>query len=134
MADTPGTQYVKLYCAKCEDLYNPKSSRHSTIDGAYFGTSFQNILFQVYPLLIPVKSTARYVPRVFGFKMHASAALQRWQDARREEMVGRLRVAGLENPFEVAEEGEEMEEDEEEEGEGMGEEMGMEGAEGEVVG
>lgn len=49
-------------------------------------------------------------------------------------MVGRLRVAGLENPFEVAEEGEEMEEDEEEEGEGMGEEMGMEGAEGEVVG
>lgn len=88
----------------------------------------------MYPLLIPVKSTARYVPRVFGFKMHASAALQRWQDARREEMVGRLRVAGLENPFEVAEEGEEMEEDEEEEGEGMGEEMGMEGAEGEVVG
>lgn len=66
--------------------------------------------------------------------MHASAALQRWQDARREEMVARLRIGGLENPFELVEEGEEMEEDEEEEGEGMGEGMGMEGAEGEVVG
>ncbi|KAL8669807.1 MAG: hypothetical protein Q9168_005626, partial [Polycauliona sp. 1 TL-2023] len=46
MSDNPHIQSVKLYCARCEDLYNPKSSRHSNIDGAYFGTSFTNILFQ----------------------------------------------------------------------------------------
>lgn len=45
--DIPNTSHVKLYCAKCEDIYNPKSSRHNSIDGAYFGTSFHNILFQV---------------------------------------------------------------------------------------
>jgi len=99
LADLPSVSTVKLYCAKCEDLYNPKSSRHATIDGAYFGTSFQNILFQVYPALMPEKSIKRYEPRVFGFKVHAAAALQRWQDSKREEMQGRLKAVGLENAF-----------------------------------
>lgn len=45
--DVANTSNVKLYCPKCEDIYNPKSSRHNSIDGAYFGTSFHNILFQV---------------------------------------------------------------------------------------
>jgi len=113
--DVPGVQFVKLYCAKCEDVYNPKSSRHSTIDGAYFGTSFQNILFQVYPALVPEKSKARYEPKVFGFKVHAPAALQRWQDQRREELVARLKNEGIENPFggEVESQGVEEEEDDE---------------------
>ncbi|MCJ1299605.1 casein kinase 2 regulatory subunit [Hypocenomyce scalaris] len=99
MADLPNVQSVKLYCAKCEDLYNPKSSRHSIIDGAYFGTSFQNILFQVYPALIPEKTIKRYEPKVFGFKVHAAAALQRWQDGKREDLQGRLKQVGLENAF-----------------------------------
>jgi len=90
---------VKLYCGKCEDLYNPKSSRHANIDGAYFGTSFQNILFQVYPVLIPEKTVERYQPRIFGFKVHAAAALERWQSAKREEMQGRLREIGLDKAF-----------------------------------
>ncbi|RKF75361.1 Casein kinase II subunit beta-2 [Golovinomyces cichoracearum] len=46
-SDVPNVKAVKLYCAKCEDLYNPKSSRHTVIDGAYFGTSFHNIIFQL---------------------------------------------------------------------------------------
>ena len=95
----PGAQFVKLFCPKCEDLYNPKSSRHASIDGAYFGTSFANILFQVYPALVPEKTRARHEPKVFGFKMHAAAALQRWQDNKREEMVERLKVQGIDNPF-----------------------------------
>jgi len=112
--DTPNHSAVKLYCAKCEDLYNPKSTRHASIDGAYFGTSFSNILFQVYPSLIPVKSLRRYEPRVFGFKVHAAAALTRWQEGKREEMQGRLRGAGIESGF-VEEEEFEEEDDEEEE-------------------
>lgn len=114
MADLPHIQSVKLYCAKCEDLYNPKSSRHANIDGAYFGTSFQNILFQVYPALIPEKSTKRYEPKVFGFKVHAAAALARWQTRQRESMVGRLKGAGLGDPFREDRD-EEMEEEEDDE-------------------
>jgi casein kinase II subunit beta len=94
MSDLPHLKSVKLYCAKCEDIYNPKSSRHAAIDGAYFGASFHNILFQVYPALIPEKSRRRYEPRIFGFRVHAAAALARWQDNDREMMKRRLRAVG----------------------------------------
>lgn len=110
--DIANTSYVKLYCAKCEDIYNPKSSRHNSIDGAYFGTSFHNILFQVYPALVPQKSQRRYEPRIYGFRVHASAALMRWQEERREEMKERLKARGMETGFE--------EEDEEALSEGSG--------------
>lgn len=123
MSDVAAVQSVKLYCGKCEDLYNPKSSRHANIDGAYFGTSFQNILFQVYPALIPEKTIRRYEPKVFGFRVHAAAALERWQAAKREEMQARLKEAGIggqvfrEDRESAGEEGMEEEEDE---GEGAG--------------
>lgn len=87
---------MKLYCAKCEDVYSPKSSRHAVIDGAYFGTSFPHILFQVYPALIPQKSNERYAPRCFGFKTHAIAALARWQEQKRDEQDRRLTEVGIE--------------------------------------
>ncbi|KAL9090704.1 MAG: hypothetical protein Q9165_005192 [Trypethelium subeluteriae] len=110
--DVPGYSTVKLYCSKCEDLYNPKSSRHASIDGAYFGTSFHNIMFQVYPAMLPPKSSRRYEPRVFGFKVHAHAALSRWQEEERVRMCRRLRDAGVDTGFEEEEEEEEeMEED-----------------------
>jgi len=128
MSDIPGVQTVKLYCAKCEDLYNPKSSRHATIDGAYFGSSFQNILFQVYPALEPDKSISRYEPCVFGFKVHAAAALQRWQEKRREEMLGRLKAAGMDQPFADMDVEDDMDEDEEVDAEGDG----MEAEEGQL--
>ena len=113
MSDIPQVQSVKLYCGKCEDLYNPKSSRHANIDGAYFGTSFQNILYQVYPALLPEKSIERYQPRVFGFKVHAAAALERWQTRMRGEMQDRLKEVGMDKVFkEDYEVEDEMDEDE----------------------
>jgi casein kinase II subunit beta len=120
-SDVANSSPVKLYCARCEDLYNPKSSRHAVIDGAYFGTSFHNILFQVYPAVLPAKSQRRYEPRVFGFKMHAAAALSRWQGEQRDAMKDRLRVVRIESGFEKedAEMEEEEEEEEEEEMEGV---------------
>lgn len=114
LSDNPGLTAVKLYCAKCEDLYNPKSSRHAAIDGAYFGTSFHNILFQVYPVLIPKKSVKRYEPRVFGFRVHAAAALARWQTAQREEMEDRLRRLKIDTGFEDPEDEDEDDDEEEE--------------------
>ncbi|KAK7511353.1 casein kinase II beta subunit [Phyllosticta citriasiana] len=117
-SDISNTSPVKLYCARCEDLYNPKSSRHASIDGAYFGTSFHNILFQVYPAMQPPKSQRRYEPRVFGFRVHAAAALQRWQDARKEDMKDRLRKVNVEVGFEDDEDGELEDMDDEEAYEG----------------
>jgi len=55
LTDAPYEKSVKLYCPRCEDLYSPKSSRHGSIDGAYFGTTFPHILFMVYPAMIPSK-------------------------------------------------------------------------------
>jgi casein kinase II subunit beta len=118
LSDIPNLKPVKLYCARCEDTYNPKSSRHASIDGAYFGTSFHNILFQVYPALVPAKSAERYVPRVYGFKVHAAAALVRWQNGVRDDMRRRLRKLEVESGFkdgedELDEEDDDVDEDEE---------------------
>jgi casein kinase II subunit beta len=114
--DTPNISAVKLYCCRCEDLYNPKSTRHASIDGAYFGTSFHNILFQVYPNMLPPKSIRRYEPKVFGFRVHAAAALARWQDVRREIMRADVARAGVDVAYvEDEEEGSEMSEEDEDE-------------------
>lgn len=56
LTDAPYEKSVKLFCGRCEDIYSPKSSRHGSIDGAYFGTSFPHLLFLVYPTLIPPKT------------------------------------------------------------------------------
>ncbi|KAF7508740.1 casein kinase 2 regulatory subunit [Endocarpon pusillum] len=122
-SDIPHQKAVKMYCAKCEDIYNPKATRHATIDGAYFGSSFHNILFQVYPALIPEKSRARHMPRVFGFKVHVAAALARWQDGVRVEQQRGLREAGVENAAFLEDEGEVADE---EDGFGQGGEQGGE--------
>lgn len=98
-SDLPNMSTVKLYCPKCEDIYNPKSSRHASIDGAYFGTSFHSIMFQVYPALNPERSMRRYEPRVYGFKVHASAALARWQDDWRENERYTLSTFGIDHKF-----------------------------------
>ncbi|KAK4105996.1 hypothetical protein N658DRAFT_481956 [Parathielavia hyrcaniae] len=115
LSDVPSLKPVKLYCARCEDTYNPKSSRHASIDGAYFGTSFHNILFQVYPALVPAKSAERYVPRVYGFKVHAAAALVRWQNGVRDGMRRRLRKMDVESGFNGEEDMEDDDDEEEEE-------------------
>jgi casein kinase II subunit beta len=85
------TKTVKLYCPRCEDIYNPKSSRHASIDGAYFGTSVPHMLFQVHPSYLPTKNYERYVPRIFGFKVHEIAEQHRWQDQAREQFESKLK-------------------------------------------
>ncbi|KAJ2652202.1 casein kinase 2 regulatory subunit [Coemansia sp. RSA 1287] len=93
ITDVPSQKGVKLYCCRCEDIYNPKSRRHNMIDGAFFGTSFPHMLLQVYPALKPAPSEQRYVPRIFGFKLNAIAELHRWQDEQREEQKKRLGIS-----------------------------------------
>jgi len=149
LTDLPYEKPVKLYCPRCEDLYSPKSSRHGSIDGAYFGSTFPHMFLMVYQHMIPEKvgeaptspnsggtpgpagatgaqvpttmqrrrerteeesprdsrrsnmgevlSTAsaaakaeRYIPKIFGFKIHEIAKLQRWQIAVRDRQITRL--------------------------------------------
>lgn len=63
LSDIPGESMVKLYCPRCQDVYNPKSSRHHHTDGAYFGTGFPHMLFMVHPEYRPRRSANQFVPR-----------------------------------------------------------------------
>lgn len=93
--DIPGIDCVKLYCPSCEDLYIPKSSRHSAIDGAYFGTSFPGMFLQAFPETCPKHPTKRYVPKVFGFDLHKQAQLVRWQELQRIKLEKELVKKGV---------------------------------------
>ena len=73
LSDVPGEAMVKLYCPKCNDVYNPKSSRHHHTDGAYFGTGFPHMLFMAHPEYRPKKPNNSFVPRLYGFKIHPLA-------------------------------------------------------------
>lgn len=81
LSDVPGEAMVKLYCPKCVDVYNPKSSRHQHTDGAYFGTGFPHMLFLVHPEYRPKRPTNQFVPRLYGFKVHPLAYQLQYQAA-----------------------------------------------------
>uniref|UniRef100_A0A915KTR1 Casein kinase II subunit beta n=1 Tax=Romanomermis culicivorax TaxID=13658 RepID=A0A915KTR1_ROMCU len=62
LSDVPGEAMVKLYCAKCMDVYAPKSSKHHHTDGAYFGTGFPHMLFMVHPELRAKRPVNQFTP------------------------------------------------------------------------
>ncbi|KAI8886626.1 hypothetical protein K501DRAFT_331100 [Backusella circina FSU 941] len=80
LSDTAAKIPVKLFCPRCQDIYNPKLVHHETIDGAYFGTSFPHMLLQSHPDILPDQVIQRYEPRIFGFKLHKIAQEQRYKD------------------------------------------------------
>ncbi|KAJ9512386.1 hypothetical protein QJQ45_012994 [Haematococcus lacustris] len=66
-------QNRKIFCPKCEDIFYPRSEYQCSIDGAYYGTTVPHLLLMTYPMYRPPKCVDLYVPRVFGFKLHATA-------------------------------------------------------------
>ena len=68
---------VYMYCPRCEDIYHSRSNRHSVIDGAYFGTTFPHLFLLCYPNAVPVKTSMRYEPTVFGFRINDVVKAQR---------------------------------------------------------
>jgi casein kinase II subunit beta len=73
-SDRYGEHSVKLFCPNCSDIYHPKSNRQGSLDGAFFGTTFPHMLFHTLPELMPPRKRQQlYVPRIFGFRIHASA-------------------------------------------------------------
>merc|ERR1712070_489082 len=73
-ASLSGENPMKLYCAKCQELYDYNVPGGNYIDGAFFGTTFPHLFFQTYRELRPPPSACKYVPRVFGFKVHKVCA------------------------------------------------------------
>jgi len=81
LKDEVGAGTVKIYCPKCGQVYHPPAGRPRTgpnagVDGAAFGTTFAHLFLMTFSNLVPdplpVDST--YIPRVFGFRVHQSAA------------------------------------------------------------
>lgn len=65
-----GDNPMKLFCARCRELYDHNVPGGNYIDGAFFGTTFPHLFLQTYGELRPAKCGRCYVPRVFGFKVH----------------------------------------------------------------
>merc|ERR1719263_2611056 len=75
----------KVFCAACNEIYFPKSSRLDCLDGVYFGSSFPHLFFMTFPHLLPTQGPKLYVPKMDGFKIHKSARTRRW---RKDAAVG----------------------------------------------
>ncbi|KIM77456.1 hypothetical protein PILCRDRAFT_825421 [Piloderma croceum F 1598] len=90
LTDAPYEKSVKLFCGRCEDIYSPKSSRHGSIDGAYFGTSFPHLLFLVYPTLIPPKIGPSDVGRAIGDEVTGKRRRTREEPMEVEGSVGEV--------------------------------------------
>ena len=79
-----GDNPMKLFCAKCQELYDYNVPGGNYIDGAFFGTTFPHLFMQTFHELRPTPSTAQYIPRVFGFKVHKAPEAQAAPLAREE--------------------------------------------------
>jgi casein kinase II subunit beta len=96
LTDAPYEKSVKLYCARCEDIYSPKSSRHGSIDGAYFGSTFPHLLFLVYPHLVPHKGAgaAPPPPDERGDPAETGSRVAEWRAAAARRRGGAAMAAG----------------------------------------
>lgn len=86
LRDDMGSDTVKIFCPKCQNVYHPppiRSRSHSSlddigsasVDGAAFGTTFAHLFLMTFHNLVPerVSSDTKYIPRVFGFRVHKSS-------------------------------------------------------------
>ncbi|AET41070.1 casein kinase 2 regulatory subunit CKB1 Ecym_7224 [Eremothecium cymbalariae DBVPG len=72
LSDTVGKNTVRLYCASCQDLYLPHSSRHLCLEGAFWGTSFPGVFLKHFKELedyVEQKNKNVYRLRIFGFAL-----------------------------------------------------------------
>lgn len=85
LKDEVGLDSVKVFCPKCQCVYEPppirgRNGHHSaggtvTVDGASFGTTFPHLFLMTFSNLVPdhLPADSVYIPRVFGFRLHPTA-------------------------------------------------------------
>lgn len=71
LSDTVRESPVMLFCPQCEEVYHLPSTQHTTLDGAYWGTTFPHLLL----LDLREKGThfslkRSYVPRIYGMRVY----------------------------------------------------------------
>lgn len=50
LSDIARRETVKIFCPRCQDIYRPRLSLHSSIDGAFFGTTFAHLFMMHYKM------------------------------------------------------------------------------------
>ncbi|KAJ9448740.1 putative casein kinase II subunit beta-4 [Diplonema papillatum] len=62
---------VKVFCPKCEDIYYPRSGKHKSLDGAFWGTTFPHLFCICNPTLFGniTKPAYSYTPTIYGFRV-----------------------------------------------------------------
>ncbi|KAL8270694.1 hypothetical protein Esti_005350 [Eimeria stiedai] len=75
LTDTPSLHTVKLFCARCNELYHPpRSSYLNNIDGAFFGTSVASLFFLTYPHMLPSRGPQGPLPGTAGSPLARSGS------------------------------------------------------------
>ncbi|KCV68949.1 hypothetical protein H696_04368 [Fonticula alba] len=73
ISDLPNAYPVRVFCPRCVDIYQPSHENFSSLDGAYFGSTFPHLLNQLMPTLLSRSSAPSdtiYLPRIFGFRLY----------------------------------------------------------------
>jgi len=71
--NVPGLRCVKLYCPRCQEVYQPINRFFENIDGSFFGTSFPHLFLMEYPELRPLTKKIPFRGSICGFKIHESS-------------------------------------------------------------
>lgn len=75
LSDKLRAEIVRVFCPRCQDVYAPNPALvGDTVDGAYFGPTFPHLLLLTRPDLVPRGTDAVFEPRIFGFRVHDTAA------------------------------------------------------------
>ncbi|CAN6672891.1 casein kinase II subunit beta [Trichomonascus vanleenenianus] len=129
--DAVGFETVRLYCPCCQDIYTPPHSRYTSVDGAYFGTSFVGLFLDTYPEIeiqcmrlrqkrfelkiygFKISEQSRSGPRMAWLRMHPGSSEEQEQ-IDREDIALRGGSIGPKKPRKLirGEEGEEGEDEE----------------------
>ncbi|KAL0230567.1 hypothetical protein PCE1_004124 [Barthelona sp. PCE] len=67
--DNIGESNVRLYCPKCNNVYEPPHSRHKSVDGGFFGTTFPHLFLLEFPKFRKFQLYETFTPKIFGFKI-----------------------------------------------------------------
>lgn len=107
LSDLPRNYTVNVFCARCQGLFFPKSTRQANIDGAYFGSTFPHLYLMTHPVstrvfywtydstridplqqeMIPSKPAQSYIPRVYGFRVNEESLFYQNREKENKDQV-----------------------------------------------